>query len=243
MAAYTFFLKNGGKITVEDYWEDGEMIRMSVAGGMMVMRRDQIESIVEVAKPPAPPAKKNPPPPAQKSSAPPQTEQAPQKAPKPAETQGKSEATPPPAANSPEGSPVSTQPEPTAPSPEELKAEQRAREEKQYQDRVRDVTERIKTLMARYAVATRGQAGTDPTVLRTQKAIDARTADLNSRIKDAERRRGSQDRVGPPMAPYSPMEKELSDLRSQIDELENQRTHLIEEMRQKDFDVGSLFLP
>jgi hypothetical protein len=41
---------------------------------------------------------------------------------------------------------------------------------------------------------------------------------------------------------YSKKERELSQLRNQITQLEGKREKLIQEMRQKNFDTGSLFL-
>jgi hypothetical protein len=47
--------------------------------------------------------------------------------------------------------------------------------------------------------------------------------------------------LDPPPA-YSEKQKELSDLRSRIAALESDRDRLIEEMKVKNFDTGSLFL-
>jgi len=232
VGAYVFNLKNGGQIIAEDYWVDGEALRLSVAGGEFAIHREQVQSVVELQ---ALPEKKSPPPVA--------TEPVQDKTPKPAGPQSGKESVLPPTPQAPQARPAPVEPQQTPPSPEELKAGQRAEEERQYQERVRTVTERIKTLMDRYALATRGQSGPDPTLLKTQEAIDARTADLLSRMKDAEHRTGAVQRVTPPLAPYTVKEKELSDLRSQINDLENQRSRLIDEMQRKNFNIGSLFLP
>jgi len=128
-------------------------------------------------------------------------------------------------------------------TPEEITAEERAKEEREYQKKIREITERIKGLRYRYALAVRRSPGPEPSLLDSPEAIRARTADLNSRLKDAARRpagpsdrgdvrlkrpspftgapptiivlkpRGIAKRVRPPLTPYSPKEKELSQLR------------------------------
>jgi hypothetical protein len=45
----------------------------------------------------------------------------------------------------------------------------------------------------------------------------------------------------PPPA-YSPRQRELSDLRNRMNQIAEERTRLIEEMKMKNFDTGSLFL-
>ena len=49
-------------------------------------------------------------------------------------------------------------------------------------------------------------------------------------------------RVRVPLPSYTAKERELSDLRKQIGQLERQRYKLIQEMRQKGFESGALFL-
>jgi predicted nuclease with TOPRIM domain len=44
--------------------------------------------------------------------------------------------------------------------------------------------------------------------------------------------------VQPPPPAYSDREKELSDLRSRLNQLVKERERLIEEMKQKNFDTG-----
>ena len=45
-----------------------------------------------------------------------------------------------------------------------------------------------------------------------------------------------------PPPPYTEREKELSDMRARITQAENERQQLIEEMKAKNFEIGSLFL-
>ena len=51
-----------------------------------------------------------------------------------------------------------------------------------------------------------------------------------------------QNRVRPPLTPYSPKEKKLSRLRRQILALEKDRDRLIQEMRDRNFNTASLFM-
>ena len=141
-------------------------------------------------------------------------------------------------------------------SPEEKLKQQRAEEEKKYQDKVGKITENIKKMMDRYSVATRGKAGSDPSLLEGKEAIDARTADLLSRMKDARRNpgkptpligsSGGRRRSGPKRnvvrrgQTYSKKEKELSSLRKQIDRLRQEKKRIIKEMKAKKFDTRSL---
>ncbi len=157
-------------------------------------------------------------------------------------------------------------------TPEEIKAAEKAEEEKQYRLKVREVTARLKAKRDQFAVATRRTPGPAPSILDSQEAIRARTADLNSRLKDARRTpAGPSDRgvvrleqpspftgapptiidlksgpaakrVQPLLTPYSPKEKKLSLLRGQILALEKERDRLIQEMRRKNFNTASLFL-
>ncbi len=132
-------------------------------------------------------------------------------------------------------------------SPEEKQAEEKAKEEKEYQSKVRQLTEQIKAARDRYSLATRGSSGPEPTLLNSEEAIKARTEDLSSRLRDArlipEFRPGATTpgvEVQPPTS--SSKEREFSELRNQINQLTKQRETLIEEMRQKGFDTGGLFL-
>jgi hypothetical protein len=143
--------------------------------------------------------------------------------------------------------PAAPKPEEKAPSPEQKQAEERASEEKEYQTRIKQLTEQIQAARDRYAIATRGSSSAEPTLLNTEEAIRARSNDLSSRLRDAglipELRPGATTpgvEVQPPIS--SGKERELSELRNQINQLTKQRGTLIEEMRQKGFETGSLFL-
>ncbi len=117
--------------------------------------------------------------------------------------------------------------------------------------------------MDRYSLATGRGAGPEPSLLNSEEAIKGRTADLMSRLRDRqynpagpskvelftegsktrELRRGVvRPRVRVPPPAYSAKEKELSKLRAQINQLRGEREKLIQEMKGKKFDTGSLLL-
>lgn len=260
LADYTLVLKNGRQITVQTYSEDKGMIQLSVPGGQISIERDKIQSIFQseaiVTEKDIIPHPGTLPKPPKKSV-----------------REGEGETPSPSGQEIAENGQVPSESREKTLSPEERRAEQRAEEEKEYQGRIKVITGRIKAVMDRYALATRGKTGPEPTLLKSPEAISARTADLNSRLKDARhnpagpRDAGGIDldapaafsgapgrtirlrpggvirRVNPPLAPYSQKERELSDLRKQLNQLQNQRTLLIQEMRQKHFNTSSLFLP
>jgi len=222
-AQYVIFLKNGRQITVESYREEGSMIKFSGLGGEIAIGKDQVQAIRRAGEPGS----------------------------------GRAlgfvvDRLP----STPEPAPVSTvTKEVSAPPPsaDERKREatRRAEEEKGYQQRVKELTEQLKALRERYSLITRGNRGAEPSFFTTEEAFKGHQEDLLSRLRDAQYRAqglptGSAS-TSPPFsldAPpaYSGKEKELSDLRNQIHQLETERQRLIEEMRAKNFDTGSLFL-
>lgn len=169
---------------------------------------------------------------------------------------------------------VSTEPKESELTPEERLAAERAKEEKEYQRRVKELTEQMKATMDRYSLATRGSSGPEPSLLNTEEARRARTDDLVSRLRDKQYNPAgpsdaggvrlstpspftggpptttelnpSQVKPNPtvdtPLPAYTGKEKDLSELRNQINQLQRERERLIQEMRQKNFDTGSLFL-
>ncbi|MBI2359157.1 MAG: hypothetical protein HYV04_09670, partial [Deltaproteobacteria bacterium] len=156
------------------------------------------------------------------------------------------------------------------PSPEDKSAEERAKEEKEYQKRVREVTERLKSARDRYLMATRGTSGPEPTVPTTQEEMRTRADDLISRLRDVQQGQAgvtyepgldlpkpatgappttvqtgpiqARPQAGPAPPGYTERQKQLSDLRNGIYQLEQERDRLIQEMKQKGFETGSLFL-
>ena len=259
-ADYTLLLKNGRRITVRSYREEGGIIKVYGLGWEMGFSRDQIESIIPVEKgegqgmvPPDLPVRGT-----QTGAG-----QSPDKA---VGTRRGEKVAPPGHLVGGEGVEKKeghVEIKEKAKTPEERRAEERAKEEKKYQKRVREITAQIKTLMNRYSLATGRGAGPEPSLLNSEEAIKGRTADLMSRLRDRqynpagpsrvelftggsktrELRRGvARPRVRVPLPAYSAKEKELSNLRAQTNQLRRERERLIQEMRRKKFDTGSLFL-
>jgi len=271
-ADYTLLLKNGRSITVKRYREEGGIIKVYGLGWEMGFSRDQIESIIRVEEgkgqrtvlPDLPvrglPAQ-------QQAGTQTGAGQSPGKA--IGIRQGGEKVAPPGHLVGGEGEEKKDEPvdmKGKAKTPEELRAEERAKEEKKYQKRVREITTQIKTLMDRYFLATKGKTGNEPTILETKEQIQARTAELNSRLRDRQHNRAGSNNPGeigvisrgpfgdyqtkvlrprvrrpkvrvPPPA-YSPKEKELSKLRAEITKLRKKRDRLIQEMRAKNFFTG-----
>jgi hypothetical protein len=225
-AQYVLVLKNGRQITVQSYREDGAMIKFSGLGGEIAISKDQVQTIRRAgeADRAAPSLTMNPPP-AVISSEPPPPPSAPSSV--------KAPSAPPPIA------------------PEQQRARKRAEEEKAYEDKVRDLTAQLKDLRDRYSLITRGNKGPEPSFFTTEEAFKGQQADLISRLRDAQYKAqglptGSASQSPPfsldaPPA-YTEREKELSDLRSRIAQVENDRQKMIDEMKAKGFETGSLFL-
>jgi len=182
-ANYTLILNNGRTITVEAYKEKGGMIIFSSYGGEISIAKEDVQSIIPAVGRTG-------------RTDLPEVEYVPGE-------NGMAAPDPETVARPSEVPPLATKEKVL--TPEEIKAEEKAKEEKEYQKRVSDITERIKALMDRYAIATRGKSGPEPSLLNSQEAIRSRTADLNSRLKDAQRirtlltpvRLGGQYRLGP----------------------------------------------
>lgn len=245
-AEYTLVLKNGRRITVQSYREESGMIKFYGLGGEIGIGRDQIQTILKaggseekgmvlpgVGGPPAVPLGE-------------------------AKVEEKRE--------------TPTEAKEKVLTAEEKLAEEKAKEEREYQSKVKEITEQIKTARDRYSIATRGSSGPEPTLLNTEEAIKARTDDLISRLRDAQHNpSGPSDaggvklstpspfagapptttelrpgavipRVDVPLPTYTGKERELSELRNQINQLQRERERLIEQMKQKNFETGSLFL-
>jgi hypothetical protein len=237
-ADFVLTLKNGRRIAIQNYREEGQVVKFSSMGGEISINKDQIQSI-------------------QKAGGELRTE-----------------------SNSIGGEPPSTSParvasdqstgtEPAAGRP--LSAEEeRAKEEKEYQQRLRDVTQQLQEVRDRYSEAVRGTTSKDATLLTTEEQLKARTDDIIARQKDEQQNptdpgvlkmltpspftslppTTTELRAPAPVGPafatpppvYTDRQKELSDLRNQAIQVEKERERLIEEMKQKNFNTGSLFL-
>lgn len=260
-ADYTLILKNGRRITVQAYREEGGMIKFGGLGGEIGISREQIQSILKAGEP-------------QSRGMSLLGTEKPTTGDAATGQEKKLEASKAPAGQAKgEGKEARPgQPQDKVLSPEEKLAEERAKEEKEYQSKVGQLTEQIKAVRDRYAVSTRGSSGPEPTLLNSEEAIKARTDDLISRLRDTQHNpSGPSDaggiklstpspfagapsttielrpgqaapRVDVPLTGYTGKEKELSELRNQINQLTKERERLIEQMKQKNFATGSLFL-
>ncbi|HEY7218298.1 MAG TPA: hypothetical protein VH985_07885 [Candidatus Binatia bacterium] len=224
-AQYVLVLKNGRQITVQSYREEGPMIKFSGLGGEIAISKDQVQSIrraTEVDRSGSPSLTVDQPPPTLSP-------------PRPA-APTKSTAVKPPS---------------TTPPIEEQQAKQRAEEEKAYQEKVKELTQQLKELRDRYSLITRGTSGPEPSFFTSEEAFRGHQEDLLSRLRDAQNRQQGLPTGGAATAPpfsldpppaYSERQKQLSDLRTRISQVENDRQKLIDEMKAKNFDTGSLFL-
>ena len=224
-AQYVLVLKNGRQITVQSYREEGSMIKFSSMGGDIAIGKDQVQSIRRAGEAdrsavPSPPVDRATP------STPPQLPSTVVK----------------PAAARPSTPPLSS---------EDQIAKDRAEEEKLYQDKIKELTEQLKELRERYSLITRGNKGSEPSFFTTEEAFRGHQEDLLSRLRDAQYKAqglpSGANATSPPFsldAPpaYSERQKQLSELRTRIGELEKNRERLIAEMKAKKFETGSLFL-
>lgn len=224
-AQHVIVLKNGRQITVESYRTDGAMIKFSGLGGEIAISKDQIETIR-----PAGQADQSAP----SSLALDRLPTAPAKAPAVAESK-----------------PSPVKPAPPTVSRDEQLAKQRAEEEKAYVQKVKDLTDQLRQARDQYSLATRGNKGPDPFIYTTEEAFRGNQEDLVSRLRDAQNRAqgletGSAAKSPPfaldPPPAYTEKQKELSDLRNRMNQLETDRQKLLDEMKAKNFNSGDLIL-
>ncbi len=222
-ADYTLILKNGRRITVQSYREEGRMIKFRSLGGEIGISKDQIQSI--------------------------------QKADSGELTLDQRQL---------QGPASSSQ------APESLKTaeEEKAKEEREYQQKLVDITSQLKEVRDRYSELLRGTTTPEPTQLVTEEQIKASRADVVSRFRDATSNPSEPAPVRlltpspfsslPPTVteerpparapttyenlPYTETQREFSELRNQAIELDKEREQLINEMRQKNMSIGSVFL-
>ena len=216
LANYTIVLKNGRRITVKSYREVGEMIKVRGMGGEFGIAKDQIESIID------PGADED------KGMVVPESNRI-----QPTVTRRETNENTPPT-----GSNEALQGEVAKKKLESLPAE--GAKEAAYLKKIEEKTEQLNRLTNRYSTATRGSSGSHSGILEGEAAIKGRTADLQSRLKDAQRSRAAAGSGGTPrvnVAPpeYSAKEKELSQLRKQILQAQKERDALIQEMQKKNF--------
>ena len=224
-AQYVLVLKNGRQISIQSYREEGSMIKFSGLGGEIAISKDQVQTIRRAGEgdqigPPSFAVDRLPP------------TISPERPPAPTKS-------------------TEVKPASVTPPIEEQQAKKRAEEEKAYQEKVKELTQQLKEMRERYSLITRGNSGPEPSFFTTEEAFKGQQADLISRLRDAQYKAqglptGSASQ-SPPFSldappPYTAREKELSDLRARINQVENDRQKLIEEMKAKNFETGSLFL-
>jgi hypothetical protein len=106
-------------------------------------------------------------------------------------------------------------------------------EAKDYKKRLGELTQKLELAKEEYYQATQG-GGTGSNV--SKDGLKAWAMDLASRIHDSQKTPGGGS---PPHVPnYTAKEKELSNLRIQIDGLQKERDKLIDEMHIKNIPTG-----
>ncbi|HEX5604969.1 MAG TPA: hypothetical protein VFY96_00545 [Candidatus Binatia bacterium] len=223
-AQYVVVLKNGRQLTVQNYREEGSVIKFFGFGGEIAISKDQVQTIRRADT-------------SESGAAPRASLDRP-----PAETAAESPPAP------------SAQPEiraPAAVSLDQQQAKKRAEEAKAYESRLKELTAQLKELRERYSLMTRGNQGPEPSFFTTEEAFRGQQEDLLSRLRDAQNKAQGLPLGGAATSPpfsldpppaYSDRQKQLSDLRARITQIENERQKIIDEMRAKGFEVGSLFL-
>ena len=234
-AQYVLTLNNGRQITVQSYREDAGMIKFNGFGGEISIDKGQVKAIRKSGEGTA-----------KGFTIPGAT----------LESSNTTESNPPP-------TPSEERTEPTPPQEEE-----RAKEEKEYQQKLLDVNERLKAARDTYSQMIRGTTSSEPSLLTTEAQLKAREDDIISRALDAQYKPSApattrlvtpspfstlppatvdtqpppeaSSRYGNALPQYTPRQKELSALRSQILDLETQRERLIEDMNRKNFGSGKL---
>lgn len=206
-AQYVLVLKNGRQITVQNYREDGSMIKFSGLGGEIGLPKDQIRTILK----------------------PGQTD-------RPGLTLSDLEkpSSQPPAVSQ-KTSPSAQDPAPRPPSSEERAPSTSVDEAKEYQKRLAQLTQDLEKANRDYFDATQG-GGTGSNV--SNEGMRSWAMDLASRIHDSQKKPGGGGESStPPTPPYAPVytakEKQLSDLRMEIDRLQKERDALLQEMKSK----------
>jgi hypothetical protein len=204
-------LKNGRQITVQSYRTEGSMIKFQGLGGEIAIPKDQIQSILKAGQTDRPGLSMS------ELEAPPR--QPTTAVQKPSPPPAREVARPP--------SPIETQPTTDVD------------EAKEYQARLAEVTQKLEAAKEKYFTATQG-GGTASNV--TKEGLRSWTMDLASRIHDSQKLPGGGGPGStPPTPPYAPTytgrEKELSDLRIEIDRLQNERDALIQEMKSKNIPI------
>jgi hypothetical protein len=211
-AQHVIVLKNGRQITVQSYREEGSMIKFNGLGGEIGLPKYKIQAILKPGQSNRPGVSIS-----ELEASPRQPATAPQK-------------TPTPAAPIAASRPQSVDETKSVPSDEI----------KEYQKRLAEVIQKLETANREYFDATQG-GGTGSNV--SKEGMRSWAMDLASRIHDSQKvPGGGGDSSTPPTPPYAPVytakEKELSDLRAQIDRLQKERDALLQEMKSRNIPTS-----
>jgi hypothetical protein len=212
-AQHVIVLKNGRQITAQSYRDEGATIKIQGLGGEFGIAKDQIQTILKAGQSDRPGLNI-----VEMDSSTRQTT-TPQK-PSPQTVRNDRVSTP----------------------PVETKSAADLDEEREYQMRLAEVTQKLEEARQDYFKATQG-GGTASNVSRD--GIKAWTMDFASRIHDSQKVPGGGGLSDtPPMPPYAPRytakEKELSDLRIKVDGLQKERDGLVQEMKSKNIPTPGL---
>ena len=221
-ADYIILLKNGRQITVQNFREEGGMIKFYGYGGEISIVKNQVQEIRSVVQATRP------------------EEATFQSAPATAAADRM-----PPVGERKIAAEVGQ--EKTINRANEL-AERRTKEQEAYEQKIKEYNNQLQELRGRYASETRGNTGSDPAFFTTEEAFRGHQEDLLSRLRDAQYKAqglpSGRNQQSPPLSAnpppaYTEKQKLLSDLRNQINELEIGRARLIAEMKQNKFDTDS----
>jgi len=206
-------LKNGRQITVQSYRTEGSMIKFSGLGGEIAIPKDQIQAILKAGETNRPGLSMS-------------------------DLEGPSR---PSATTSPKPSPTPGRGVTQAPTPAETAPVPNGGEEQEYQKRLAEVTQKLEAAKEKYFTATQG-GSTAANV--SKEGIRSWAMDFASRIHDSQKVPGGGGPSStPPAFPYAtiytPKEKELSNLRTEIDSLQKERDSLIEEMKSKNIPTDA----
>lgn len=210
-AQYVVVLKNGRQLTVQSYREEGSTVKIQGLGGELGIPKEQIQSITKSGQTDGPGLNIS------------NLESAGRSAPAAAK----------PTARAPASGPS------VGSGSTDADSGANAKEEREYRRRLAEVTQQLESARKRYFEATQG-GSTGSNV--NKDGLRAWTMDFASRIHDSQKVPGGGGPPGtPPAQPYAPQytrtEKELSDLRIEIDRLEKERNDLIQEMKSKNIEV------
>ena len=207
-------LKNGRQITVQSYRVEGSMIKFTGLGGEIAIAKDQIQEILKVGEINRPGLSMS-------------------------DLDGPSR----PSATAPQKTtPTATRDVTQPPSRGETDPVGNSEEAKDYQKRLVEVTQKLEAAKEKYFNATQGGGTASNT---SKDGIQSWVMDFASRIHDSQKVPGGGGAGStPPTPPYAPnytaKEKELSDLRSEIDSLQKERDALILEMKSKNIPTRAL---